>query len=143
MLFFVFLSLAAIATDLPVDGDETVRSGPGCPSQSGARVIALRPARLRGTHRRDSVFVDLNHEASRVRAAREALEAFRSAENDRVRVAARLDRVALLDLCVEECVEAVPASPERVDLSHGASIASEASPNLFDNDAVNAGIVAI
>src|SRR5439155_6313279 len=38
---------------------------------------------------------------------------------DRVGVAARLDRVALFDLLVEERVEAVLASSERVDLSHG------------------------
>jgi hypothetical protein len=78
---------------------------------SQADGIALCSSRLRRTHRCDSIFVDLNDVASRVRAAREALEAFRSPENDRVGVAARLDHVALLDLLVEEHVEAFPASP--------------------------------
>src|SRR5436190_7495467 len=95
---------------------------------SRADRIALCSSRLRGTHRCDSIFVDLNDVASRISAAHEALEAFRSLENDRVGVAAGLDHVALLDLLVEKHVEAVPASPERVDLSHGPSIASEAAP---------------
>jgi hypothetical protein len=72
---------------------------------------SLCASRLRGTHRRDSIFVDLNDVASRVWAAREALEAFRSPENDRVRVAAGLDCIALFDLLVEEGLEAIPASP--------------------------------
>ena len=80
--------------------------------------IALCASRLRGAHARDAVFVDLNDVASRVWAGPEALEAFRSPENDRVGVAAGLDQVALLELLVEEHVEAVPASPSRVDLSH-------------------------
>ena len=75
-------------------------------------------SRFRRTHRRDSIFVDLNDVASRVLAAREALEASRSPENDRVSVAAGLDHVALFDLLVEERVEAVPARPERIDLTH-------------------------
>jgi hypothetical protein len=75
------------------------------------RRLTLCASGLSGTHRGDSVFVDLNHVASGVWAAREALEAFRPAENDRVGVAAGLDRVALCDLLVEERVEAVLASP--------------------------------
>ena len=74
-------------------------------------VSLLCASRLRGTHRCDSIFVDLNDVASRVWTAREALAAFRSPENDRVGVAAGLDLVALFDLLVEERVEAVPASP--------------------------------
>jgi hypothetical protein len=85
----------------------------------GLLCLPLRASRLRGTHRRDSIFVDLNDVASRVWAPREALETSRSPENDRVGVAAGLDDVALFDLLVEERVEAVPTSPERVDLSHG------------------------
>ena len=81
-------------------------------------VVASCPSRLRRTHRRDSIFVDLDDVASRVWAAREALEAFRSPENDRVGVAAGLDHVALFNLLVEERVEAVPASAERIDLTH-------------------------
>jgi hypothetical protein len=77
------------------------RQGPYC----------LYASRLGGTHRGDSIFVDLNYVASRVWAAREALEAFRSPEDNRVGVAAGLDYVALVDLLVEERVEAVPASP--------------------------------
>jgi hypothetical protein len=40
-------------------------------------------------------------------------------------VAARLDHVALFDLLVEERIEAVPASPKRVDLSHGREYRNE------------------
>ena len=74
--------------------------------------------RLRRPQLRDSVFVDLDHEAFRV-AAREAFEAFRFPRDDRVGVGADLDRVTLLDLLVEERVEAVLASTSGVDLSHG------------------------
>jgi hypothetical protein len=73
--------------------------------------LPLCASRLRGAHRRNSILVDLNDVASRVWAAREALETFRSPENDRVGVAAGLDHVALFDLLVEERVEAVPTSP--------------------------------
>jgi hypothetical protein len=68
-------------------------------------------SRLRGTHRRGSVFVDLNHVPSRVSAAREALEAFWLPEDDRMGLGAGLDRPTLFDLLVEKRIEAVPASP--------------------------------
>jgi hypothetical protein len=51
------------------------------------------------------VFVDLNHVPSWVSAAREALEAFRLPEDDRVGLGAGLDRVALFD-------EAASANPD-------------------------------
>jgi hypothetical protein len=80
--------------------------------------IASGPSRLCRSHRGDSVFVDLDHVASRVCSAREPFEPFRSPRDDRVGVGAGLDRVALFNLLVEEDVEAILARPERVDLSH-------------------------
>src|SRR3954453_19163656 len=111
MLFFVFLSFVAMPSDLPVGAAQTVRSGRGCPSRSGGSRIASRASRLRGPHRGSSVFVDLDHVASGVRSTREPFEAFRAPEDDRVGVCAGLDCAALLDLLVEERVEAVPANP--------------------------------
>ena len=78
--------------------------------EAAPRKPTLRTLRLRGPHRLTSIFVDLNDEASRVWAAREALEAFRSPENDRVGVAASQSH-SPLDLLVEELADAVPASP--------------------------------
>src|SRR5262245_61257410 len=60
--------------------------------------IASCASRLRRTHHGDSIFVDLDDVASGVCAAREAFEAFRSPENDRVGIGAGLDRVPLVDL---------------------------------------------
>jgi hypothetical protein len=68
-------------------------------------------SRLRGTHRCGSVLVDLDHTPSRVWAAREALEAFRFPEDDRMGLGASLDHPTLFDLLVEKRIEAVPASP--------------------------------
>src|SRR5215216_310728 len=110
MLFFVFLSLPAMPCP-PCIASETVSRGPGCPSHSGGSHHDSCASRLRGTHRDDSIFADLDHVASGVCAAREAFAAFRSPENDRVGVGAGLDRVTLFDLMVEERVEAIPASP--------------------------------
>src|SRR2546423_1780008 len=66
-------------------------------------------SRLCRTHRRDPIFVNLNYEASRVCAAREAPKALWTSRDDRVGVGAGLDHVTLFDLLIEEGVEAVPA----------------------------------
>src|SRR5581483_4784947 len=59
--------------------------------------------------------------------AREAFEPSRSPRNDRVRVSAGLDRVALFELLVEDRVEAIFARAERGSMSPmRASIASMA-----------------
>jgi hypothetical protein len=57
------------------------------------------------THRRAPIFVDFNHVASGVCAAREAFKTFRAARDDRVGVGAGLDHVPLVDLLVKEVVE--------------------------------------
>src|SRR5438445_8569568 len=117
MLFFVFLSLVAMFRP-PVGAGATVSRGPGCPSPSGGSGIASCASRLCRTHRRASIFVDFNRVASGVCPAREAFEAFRALRDDRVGVGAGFDHVTLFDLLVEECVEAVPARAERIDLTH-------------------------
>ena len=84
-------------------------------SLSAADVQALRSdiascaSRLCRTHRRASIFVDFNHIASGVSAAREAFETFWALRDDRVGIGARLDHVALFDLLVKERVETIPA----------------------------------
>src|SRR5579862_3674584 len=85
-------------------------------------------SRLSRSHLGESVFVDLDHVTSRVCATCEAFESLRSPRDDRMGVGAGLDRVALFDLLVEKDVEPILARPERVDLSHAASIAREANP---------------
>src|SRR6476646_426881 len=84
-------------------------------AEDPGRLVA---ARLRRTHRRCSGFVDLDHVAAGVRAAREAFEAFGAPRDDRVGVGPRLDHVPLFLLLVEERVEAVPPSTGCVDLAH-------------------------
>jgi hypothetical protein len=88
----------------------TVAAQPGIPSC---------PSRLCRTHRRGSIFVDFDHVPSRVCAAREASETFRASEDDRMGVGAGLDHVTLVDLLVEERVEADPSHALRIDLTHG------------------------
>jgi hypothetical protein len=97
---------------------ETVSRGPGCPSPFGGSGIASCASRLCRTHRRDSIFVDFHHVASRVCAAREASEALRASRDDRVGVGAGLDHVTLFDLLVEKRVEAVPARSQGIDFTH-------------------------
>ena len=84
----------------------------------GGSGIASCASRLCRAHRRDSIFVDFDHVASRVCAAREASESLRASRDDRVGIGASLDHVALFDLLVEERVEAVPARAQRIDLTH-------------------------
>src|SRR6476661_881827 len=105
-------------SDLLAGTGETVSRGPGCPSPSDGSGIASCAPRLRRTHRRASIFVDFNHVAFPVCAAREASETFRASRDDRVGVGAGLDHVTLFDLLVKERSEAVPARPQRIDLTH-------------------------
>jgi len=86
----------------------------GTRDEIGARiatgnVLASRASWFCRTHRCVSIFIDLNHVASRVSAAGESFEASRSPRNDRVRVGAPLDCVALLDHLIEEHVEPILA----------------------------------
>jgi hypothetical protein len=108
MLFFAFLSLVAMFA-LRMGAGETVSRGRGCPPSFGGSDTASSASRLCRTHRRDSIFVDFDHVASSVCAAREASEALRSSRDDRVGVGAGLDHVTLFDPLVEERVEAAPA----------------------------------
>src|SRR6266576_3866862 len=87
-------------------------------SASDGSGVASGPSRLCRTHRRASTFVDFNHVASGVCAAREAFETPRASRDDRVGVVAGLDHVTLVDLLVEERVEGVPARAEGIDLTH-------------------------
>src|SRR6266480_1797367 len=87
-------------------------------STSDGSGVASGPARLCRTHRRASTFVDFNHVASGVCAAREAFETPRASRDDRVGVGAGLDHVTLVDLLVEERVESVATCAEGIDLTH-------------------------
>src|SRR5579862_8874627 len=89
-----------------------------------ARGSASSAARLCRAHRRASIFVDLDDEASGVCAAGEAAQTPRASRDDRVGAGARLDHVALCHLLLEERVETLPARAQGIDLTHGASIAS-------------------
>src|SRR5215217_7325404 len=129
MLFFAFLSLVAMRCP-PVGVGETVRGGPGCPSRPGGWTSCSRATWLCRTHRGDSLFVDLDHVAPWVSAAGEALEASRPPGNDRVSVGAGLDDVPLSELLVEERVQTILASSERVDLSHGREYRKRTPPPL-------------
>ena len=80
--------------------------------------IASPASRLCRTHRRASIFVDLNHIAPRICTAREALETFWASRDDRVGVGAGLDHVTLFDLLVKERVETFPARAYGIDLTH-------------------------
>src|SRR5689334_8122473 len=110
MLFFEFLSLVAMTPNLLVGAGETVSRRRECP-RPWRRRAASCASRLRRTHHGNPVFVDLDHVASRVWAAREAFEACRSPRNDRMGVGAGFDRITLLHLLVEERVEAILANP--------------------------------
>src|SRR5689334_19078283 len=100
-------------------------SSPASPSafsrvrRSGWARAASCSARLRGPHLGDAILVDLDDVAPRVCTLSEALEAFWPPTDDRVRIGTGLDHVTLVDLLLEECVEAILARPKRVDLSHG------------------------
>src|SRR5436190_14988343 len=87
-------------------------------STSDGSGVASGPSRLCRTHRRASTFVDFNHVASGVCAAREAFETPRASRDDRVGVGAGLDHVTLVDLLVEERVESVATCAEGIDLTH-------------------------
>ena len=101
MAFLVFLSFVAIFG-----------------TSFGVRSAASGASRLCRAHRHGSIFVDFDHIAPRVCTARETSETFRSAGDDRVGVGAGLDHVTLLDLPVEERVEADLPRAFRIDLAH-------------------------
>jgi hypothetical protein len=82
-------------------------------------MLASCAPRFCRTHRGDSIFVDLNHKAPGVCAARESPKASWPPRNDRMGISAVLDRVPLSDLLVQKRVESVPAGPKRIDLAHG------------------------
>src|SRR5881394_2084786 len=87
-------------------------------STSDGSGVASGPSRLCRAHRRASTFVDFDHIASGVCAAREAFETPRASRDDRVGVGAGLDHVTLVDLLVEERVEGVATCAEGIDLTH-------------------------
>src|SRR5438552_591481 len=81
------------------------------------RVARSRPPRFGWAHRCVAVLVDLDHEAARVGAAREAPQAFRAAKDDCVGVGPGLDPEAFGELLVKEGIEPVLPRARRVDVA--------------------------
>ena len=79
---------------------------------------ALAAARLRGAHRYRAVLIDLNHVPSEAAAAMDSPpEGLSGLGDDRVGVGTSLNREALGNFPLQEGVERVFSSPERIDFS--------------------------
>ena len=91
---------------------------PGKPAPIGQEYGRSRAPWLGRAHCCVAVLVDLDHEATRVVAAREASQPSRATEDDCVGVGSGLDREAFGNLLVKKRVESVLPCSHRVDVAH-------------------------